>query len=282
MRELRQVLSHYLSNALKFTAQGCVRVRACVQSESSEHLVLLVEVEDTGIGVPPDRIDQLFKPFSQLESSPSRSYAGTGVGLAIVKDLVQLMNGEVGVRSQAGAGSTFWFTARLARQSAGATSIRAALPGTPTPVSTKPVLQPLADSSARERRAQQRILIVEDNPVNQKMASIVLKKAGWPHEVVEDGGRAVELTRAARFDLILMDCQMPGMDGFEATRRIRNGDGRTPRSVPIIALTANALEADREACQSAGMDDFVAKPFKATELVRLIDHWIDLRSPVVP
>jgi CheY-like chemotaxis protein len=144
------------------------------------------------------------------------------------------------------------------------------------------VLQAPADASARERRAQQRILIVEDNPVNQRMASIVLKKAGWPHEVVEDGRRAVELTRAARFDLVLMDCQMPGMDGFEATRLIRKGDGRTPGSVPIIALTANALEADRQACQSAGMDDFVAKPFKATELVGLIEHWIDLRSPAVP
>jgi signal transduction histidine kinase/ActR/RegA family two-component response regulator len=282
LRELRQVLSHYLSNALKFTAQGSVRVRASVQSESSEQLVLRVEVEDTGIGVPPDRIDQLFKPFAQLESNPSRSYAGTGVGLAIVKDLVQLMNGEVGVRSQVGAGSTFWFTARFAKRSAGVATIRAALPAPPTSGSPRPVLQAPADASARERRAQQRILIVEDNPVNQRMASIVLKKAGWPHEVVEDGRRAVELTRAARFDLVLMDCQMPGMDGFEATRLIRKGDGRTPGSVPIIALTANALEADRQACQSAGMDDFVAKPFKATELVGLIEHWIDLRSPAVP
>jgi len=282
MRELRQVLSHYLSNALKFTAQGSVRVRASVQSESSEHLVVRVEVEDTGIGVPPDRIDQLFKPFSQLESGATRSYGGTGLGLAIVKDLVQLMNGEVGVLSQAGAGSTFWFTARLAKQSAGQAPIVAALPGSATPGSTTPVPQALADSSTRERRAEQRILVVEDNPVNQRMASVVLKKAGWPHEVVEDGRRAVELTRAAKFDLILMDCQMPGMDGFEATRRIRNGDGRTPRSVPIIALTANALAADREACQSAGMDDFVAKPFKATGLVQLIEHWLELRSAVVP
>jgi CheY-like chemotaxis protein len=125
-------------------------------------------------------------------------------------------------------------------------------------------------------------LIVEDNPVNQKMASVVLRKAGWPHELAQDGRRAVELTHAQRFDLILMDCQMPGMDGFEATRRIRNGEGRTPRSVPIVALTANAFEGDREACRSAGMDDFMAKPFKATELVELIEHWIELRSPVVP
>ena len=276
-RELRQVLSHYLSNALKFTARGSVRVRASVQSESSDQLVVRVEVEDTGIGVPPDRLDQLFKPFSQLENGASRSYAGTGVGLAIVKELVRLMHGEVGVRSQAGAGSTFWFTAQLAKPA----SIGAALPSPATRGSTRPATEALADSSARERRAQQRILIVEDNPVNQRIASVVLRKAGWPHEVADDGRRAVEASRAARFDLILMDCQMPGMDGFEATRQIRNGAGLTPRGVPILALTANALDADREACRSAGMDDFVAKPFQASELVQRIEHWIDVRSAVV-
>src|SRR6185503_10222462 len=113
----------------------------------------------------------------------------------------------------------------------------------------------------------------------QKMASVVLKKAGWACEVAEDGRRGVEMADRERFDLILMDCQMPGMDGFEATRRIREGEGRTPRDVPIVALTANAFDADREACQNAGMDDFVAKPFKAAELVQLVERWIELRSP---
>jgi signal transduction histidine kinase/ActR/RegA family two-component response regulator len=293
-RPVRQVLSHYLSNAAKFTASGTVRVRATLSPEhpassanaksdtSDDHFVLLVEVEDTGIGVPADRIDQLFKPFSQLENSASRSYAGTGVGLAIVKDLARLMGGDVGVRSEAGVGSTFWFTAKLVKHTTKETSAEVAPAVLPVrePKTSKTLGLAGADAAARERRSRQRILIVEDNPVNQKMASVVLKKAGWPHEVAEDGRRAVERASSESFDLILMDCQMPGMDGFEATRCIRGGEGRTPRSVPIIALTANAFDGDREACLSAGMDDFLAKPFKAAELVPLIERWIELRATV--
>jgi signal transduction histidine kinase/ActR/RegA family two-component response regulator len=282
VRQVRQVLSQYLSNAAKFTAQGGVHVRASLPFQDGEHIVLRVEVEDTGIGVPPDRVDRLFKPFSQLESSASRSYAGTGVGLAIVKDLVRLMDGEVGVCGNSGPGSTFWFTAKLEKCAKEDASVRAALPAAPSsaPHSQSPVDG--ADPSSRARRAEQRILIVEDNPVNQKMASVVLKRAGFEHEVANDGQCAVELARAERFDLILMDCQMPRMDGLEATRRIRASDGSTKRNVPIVALTANAFDADREACASAGMDDFIAKPFKAAELVRTIEHWIEQRSPVAP
>jgi signal transduction histidine kinase/ActR/RegA family two-component response regulator len=282
MRQVRKVLSHYLSNASKFTPQGTVRVRASLAFQDGEHFILHVEVEDTGIGVPPDRMDRLFKPFSQLESDAARSYAGTGVGLAIVKDLVRLMHGEVGVRSSPGAGSTFWFTARLDKRSSSAAAIAAPLPGSPDSI-TPPRVAPKSgtDAATGGRRAAQRILLVEDNPVNQKIAGVVLKKAGWSYELAEDGRRAVEIARAERFDLILMDCQMPGMDGFEATRRIRSSDGLTPRDVPIVALTANAFEADREACRSAGMDDFLAKPFKAAELVQLIERWIDLRPVVV-
>ncbi|HTF89790.1 MAG TPA: response regulator [Planctomycetota bacterium] len=278
MRHVQQVLIRYLNNAAKFTSQGSIRVRASVTDRTEQHFVLRIEVDDTGIGVAADRVDQLFKPFSQLESGAARSYAGTGVGLAISKELVELMHGEVGVRSTPGEGSSFWFTARLELCAPRASSPPPAIPARAPRASATTAPVSSADSATRARRSKQRILIVEDNPVNQKMAGIVLKKAGWAYSIAEDGQRAVAAAAAESFDLVLMDCQMPVMDGFEATTRIRASAGSTPRDVPILALTANALDGDREACMRAGMDDFVAKPFRAAELVAVMDRWIESRS----
>jgi CheY-like chemotaxis protein len=241
---------------------------------------LRVSVQDTGIGIAPERIGRLFQPFAQLDSGASREYGGAGLGLAICKELAALMRGEVGVDSTPGVGSTFWFTARLGEPRADearepAARIRPALPAPREEV--RPRGAPwLADPLARERRKGRRILVAEDNRVNQRVIAVVLDKAGWSHALAENGAQAVEMFAAQAFDLVLMDCQMPVLDGLEATRRIRalERGGR----VPIVALTANAFPGDREACLAAGMDDFVAKPFEAGALVARLDRWLAERA----
>jgi signal transduction histidine kinase/ActR/RegA family two-component response regulator len=269
---LRQIAANYANNALKFTASGAIRVRAGRLSETPESVLLRISVEDTGIGIPADRIGQLFRPFAQLDSGANREYRGTGLGLAICKELAALMQGQVGVHSTPGVGSTFWFTALLKKHRA-----ESALPGR-EPAATTPQQPPswLPDAAARERRGRQRILVAEDNPVNQRVVAAVLQRAGWSHVLVENGSQAVERFAAQAFDLVLMDCQMPVLDGLEATRRIRALEPGA--RVPIVALTANAFGADRAACLAAGMDDFLAKPFKTPELIATLDRWLAARS----
>jgi hypothetical protein len=187
------------------------------------------------------------------------------------------MGGECGVESEPGFGSTFWLSVPLGRcEGAPAEALPAAAGGGP------PGGQPAPDRGDIEWkaawRAGQRILVAEDNRVNQKMASMLLAKAGWEHEIAADGGRALELLSARRFDLVLMDCQMPGVDGCEATRQIRTRERETGEHLPIVALTANALAGDREACLEAGMDDFIAKPFTAATLIGTLDRWLGPRA----
>jgi signal transduction histidine kinase/CheY-like chemotaxis protein len=274
---LRQIVVNYASNAVKFTGRGSIRVHAERVLETEHELMLRISVRDTGIGIPQDRIDRLFKPFAQLDSGANREYGGTGLGLAICKELAGLMSGEVGVTSEPGLGSTFWFTARVRKKPAREADARpqaqprAALPAAPERSSSTTATR---DPALRERRGRQRILIAEDNPVNQRMIQVVLSKAGWAHELAENGKEALELALSHPFDLILMDCQMPAMDGYETTKRIRATE-QGGRRVPIVALTANAFESDREACLAAGMDDFVAKPFAAAKLVELLDRLLD-------
>jgi signal transduction histidine kinase/CheY-like chemotaxis protein len=269
---LRQIAANYANNALKFTARGAIRVRAARLSETLDSVRLRISVEDTGIGIPADRIGQLFRPFAQLDSGANREYQGTGLGLAVCKELAALMQGEVGVESTPGVGSTFWFTALLRKHR----DCAAALPSRGPATAVEQPASWLTDADARERRGRQRILVAEDNPVNQRVAAAVLQRAGWRHELVENGARAVEAFAAQPFDLVLMDCQMPILDGFEATRRIRALE-RGAR-VPIVALTANAFDGDRQACLAAGMDDFIAKPFKTPELIATLDRWLAARS----
>ena len=292
---LRQIVANYAGNALKFTARGAITVRARLAAPAEgdathaigrDEVVVRVSVQDTGIGIPAADQRRLFQPFAQLDSGANREYGGTGLGLAVSKELARLMRGEVGVESAPGVGSTFWFTTRLRRapgalpaeaisapsRAAGSSSAspRAALParaaGAPG----------FAAPEARARRAAQRVLVAEDNPVNQRVVAAVLARAGWPHALVANGAEALERVAAERFDLVLMDVQMPRMDGLEATRRIRALE--RGRRVPIVALTANAFAADREACLAAGMDDFLAKPFRTEELVALLDR--HLAAPV--
>ena len=258
---LRQILTNLLSNALKFTEQGgvVITVRAEPKAEADEWR-LQFTVSDTGIGIAPDKLQMIFAPFSQAESSTTRKYGGTGLGLAIVRRLVDLMGGEIRLDSQPGRGSTFIFAidCKLAANTSPADSL-----GEP---------QPAATGLLRNKR----VLLVEDTPVNQMLAQKLLVKFGCQVELAEDGLQALSAIAGTStpFHLVLMDMQMPHMDGVEATRHLRAHEIEhgLPR-LPVIALTANALTTDREHCLAAGMDDFIAKPFSADEMLEVIQRF---------
>lgn len=253
---LRQVVANLLSNAVKFTDQGSVTVDVRPESKSQEEVVLRFEVRDTGIGIPEDKCDKVFQEFEQADNSTKRRFGGTGLGLSICRRLVELMNGEIGVTSQFGKGSTFHFTAKL--------GVGAGLK------ETAPAEE---DASAHPARFEPlRVLVAEDSPANQKLAVGLLRKRG--HEVVlaNNGKEAVEAYQAGDFDLVLMDVQMPEMDGFEATESIRKQKEDEPHT-PIIAMTAHAMQGDRERCLGAGMDGYIAKPIRAQALYQTIDRF---------
>ncbi len=252
-RRLRQVLCGLLGNALKFTDEGSVTLKVAVDGparNTSDITTLRFAVIDTGIGVPKDAHTKLFEPFTQADSSTSRRHGGTGLGLAICKQLVDLLGGQIGFQSSPGNGSVFWFTTRVTRLA------DAEVPG------PKPALP--APSAPNLRRSL--VLLVEDNPVNQRMALHMLRKSGHAAELAENGAVAVEKLSKTDYTLVLMDCSMPVMDGYEATRRIRERERETGVHVPIIALTANAMPGDRERCLAAGMDEYLPKPVTATQL----------------
>jgi signal transduction histidine kinase len=237
---LEQVLLIYVDNAVKFTDRGDIVVRARLLEADAERYRVRFEVQDRGIGIAEEARDGLFQVFQQADESTTRKYGGTGLGLAISRQLAGLMGGEVGVQSKFGQGSTFWFTVRLAVGDASAATIAAPLP---------------ADSKAL---AGMRILLAEDNPVNQFVATAMLEQVGALVCVAADGEAALDLLHREPFDCVLMDVQMPRMDGLEATRRIR-GDPALAR-IPVVAMTAYAWNDGRQACLDAGMDDFVSKP----------------------
>jgi signal transduction histidine kinase/ActR/RegA family two-component response regulator len=275
---VRQIVRNFVDNAAKFSARGQVLVRASLVSESQEGVVVRVEVEDQGIGIAADRLDSLFKPFTQLDAGANRKYGGAGLGLAICKELAEAMGGHVGVTSTVDRGSTFWFTARLSKplreaQAASRSEPTAALPTRSLDATPQPAPN-VARAAELESRKAQRILVAEDNPVNQRVTGAMLTRAGWTVGFAENGQRAIELLSEGPFDLILMDCQMPVMDGLEATRAIRAAEFGTERHVPIVALTANAFEADREACFAAGMDGFLAKPVRSVDLTAELERWL--------
>ena len=254
---LRQILTNLISNALKFTEQGGVHIElSATPGPVAEKVRLNFIVSDTGIGIPSDKQEMIFSPFSQAESSTTRKYGGTGLGLSIVMRLIEMMDGTLSVDSQPGQGSHFRFSIDY---------LRTAMPATTTAISVSPSLE--AGPNLKGRR----ILLVEDTPVNQKLATMLLGKQGCLVTLAEDGRQAVDAVNSQTFDLVLMDLQMPNMDGIEATQliRAREANESLPR-LPIIALTANVLAADREQCMRAGMDDFISKPFKADEMLRVL------------
>jgi signal transduction histidine kinase/CheY-like chemotaxis protein/HPt (histidine-containing phosphotransfer) domain-containing protein len=248
---LRQVLQNLVSNALKFTEAGQVAVRMEKVSEGDKSVSCRFSVRDTGIGIAPEHLPHLFQSFFQTDSSITRRYGGTGLGLAISKRLVELMGGRIGVESEPGKGSCFWFEVPLARVAA--SEVTASEPA--------PVLSPGS-----------RVLLVEDNRLNQEVAVHFLRKAGLEVEVAAHGAEALERLPRGRYDVVLMDCQMPVMDGYEATRRIRALPGFS--GLPIIAMTANALEGDFERSLAAGMNDHLSKPIDAPRLYRTLARWL--------
>jgi len=254
-RRLRQVIEKLVDNAIKFTAQGGVAVRVDAEVAADE-VLLHCSVADTGIGIPREQQETIFEPFVQGDGSATRRYGGTGLGLAIASDVVQLMGGNIWVESEAGRGSTFHFTVRLAQE-----------PLSPPAPDRRPA--PLRGGAGGLH-----VLLAEDNAVNRKVAVRLLEKRGHTVVAVEDGRQALRALDGERFDIALMDVQMPEMDGFEATAAVRARERVEGGHLPIVALTAYAMKGDRERCLEAGMDAYVAKPVNADELFATLERLV--------
>jgi PAS domain S-box-containing protein len=254
---IRQVLINLLGNAIKFTAHGQVKLRISVDRQSKETASLRFRVTDTGIGINAETQARLFHAFTQADGSTTRRYGGTGLGLAICKELVEKMRGDIGVESSPGGGSTFWFTVTLPKCFEAVTS--------ETSQKTKdlPARTPGNLDQVGKSLRPQRVLIAEDNAVNQFLATAQLKKLGYAADTVTNGIEVLEASRRIPYDIILMDCQLPELDGYETTRRLRELRGLQPY---IIAMTANAMQGDRELCLAAGMDSYISKPMRIADL----------------
>jgi PAS domain S-box-containing protein len=262
---LSQILVNLLSNAVKFTSRGSVVLRCDVLAQGGNERMIRFAVRDTGVGISAEARERLFSPFEQADGSTTRRFGGTGLGLSIARELAQLMGGAVGVESELGRGSVFWFTAKL--HAAGAQE-----QGAPTPheavVASRSVEQTL-----KERHRDARVLIADDNRINQELATELLRLVDLQVEVADNGRIAVDMARRGAYDMILMDMQMPEMDGLEATRLIRT----VPEldSTPIVAMTASAFGADRDACLAAGMNDHIGKPVNPATLYEKMLRWLD-------
>jgi PAS domain S-box-containing protein len=259
---LRQALLNYVGNAIKFTKKGSVTIRAKNLKEENNKVFVRFEVQDTGIGINPQKISSLFKVFEQADVSTTREYGGTGLGLAITQRLARLMGGDAGAESELGKGSTFWFTAWF-RRGHYVPSLQLQ--------NTKDIEKELSTYYAGSS-----ILLVEDNPINSEVAQDMLSYVGLAVDIATNGLDAVEMVRNKKYDLILMDVQMPGMDGLETTGMIRSMPDKT--ELPIIAMTANIFEEDRKACQEVGMNDFIAKPVEAQNMYSTIMKWLPKRA----
>ena len=259
-RLLRQVLANLLSNAIKFTERGTIELRVRPHERAGDTVTLRFEVADTGIGIPPDKQRVIFEEFVQADASTTRRYGGTGLGLAIASRLVEALGGAIGLESEPGVGSTFHFTARFGLDSA-------------------PVEAPVQRESIVELPPLH-VLLVEDSVANQRVGAGMLEKMRHTVRIVANGGAAVEACAAERFDVILMDLQMPGMDGYEATRAIRRRehDEETPKT-PIVALTARASRGNEDLCFAAGFDGYLAKPYRSRELVDAIAAVVSTAEP---
>ncbi len=276
---LRQVLSNLVHNAIKFTAVGWVTIRAAVEPGDGARARLRLDVEDSGIGIPREAQARIFERFTQADGTMTRQYGGTGLGLTICKRLVEAMGGGLEVRSLPGQGSVFTVQVDLARavaEAGEAETWRGLGPGhLPRDHASGPARLPVVSTGLGG--AAPRLLLVEDNPINQAVVEAMLRRLGLEVRVAGHGREAVELARGEQFDLILMDCQMPVMDGFRATQLLREG-AAGDRRTPIVALTANAVDGDRERCLAAGMDDYLAKPFSLDDLVVVLGRWLGDRA----
>jgi PAS domain S-box-containing protein len=284
---LRQVLTNLLGNSIKFTEAGRIGVSAEILHDTASSLKARFTVHDTGIGISRDQQSRLFESFTQGDGSSTRKYGGTGLGLAISKQLVGLLGGEIGVASEPGRGSSFWFTSEFGKPAPGEV---------PAPTPQKPASKPIATIKIPARApapkpvpevqtappvqtthpagdAKFRVLLAEDNEINQRITIRLLQKLGLAADSVMNGREAVEALEKGRYDLVFMDCQMPNMDGFEATAIVRSREG-SKHHTPICALTANAMEGDRERCLAAGMDDYISKPVALDKLQKAVNRWL--------
>ena len=276
---IRQILLNLTSNAVKFTERGTVRIEVSRLGETQ----LRVSVTDSGIGINEEQLNRMFMRFTQADSSTTRRYGGTGLGLAISKTLVELMSGTIGVSSQPGVGSTFWFTLPLvAALHAPESLVPAELLPPPAPSPEAPAVEAAAPSSLARGAARQggdRLLLVEDNFVNQRVAVYMLTKLGYRVDVALHGREAIDMLGKFAYDLVLMDCQMPEMDGFEAARTIRDRNSTVlDHDVPVIAMTANAFPEDRARALASGMNDFLAKPVDRSVLAAMLAKWLKPES----
>jgi CheY-like chemotaxis protein len=265
---LRQVLGNLLSNAIKFTASGNISVTLNAQVAALDPAVigLTYAVIDCGIGISAQEQQRLFEPFSQADNTISRKYGGTGLGLAICRRLVELMDGRIGCVSKAGVGAKFWFSIPC-RQAVPVCAPALASAFTSSVFVPQCLLAPSG--------AVLRVLLVEDTDMNRQLMRILLAKSGCIIDEVENGWLALEALEQRPYDLVLMDCMMPVMDGYEATRRLRAREAATGAArMPVIALTASAIRGDRERCLEAGMDDYLAKPFTATQFAATAGRWV--------
>ncbi|WP_136810322.1 ATP-binding protein [Desulfosediminicola flagellatus] len=254
---LRQILVNLLGNAIKFTSIGGVALRIRLEKQSADSVDLRFDITDSGIGIATEKLNDIFSPFAQADSTMTRQFGGTGLGLTITQQLVKMMGGEIGVKSILGSGSTFWFTVSL-------------------PIAEAP--QEIEQRNLPAHHTQQlsgRVLVAEDNEVNQIVVEGILRKLGLQATLVENGRLAVEKRETEAFDIILMDCQMPVMDGYLATRKIRKYEANSGAApIPIIALTAHAILGEKDRCLASGMNDYLSKPFTQEQLEELLLRWL--------
>jgi CheY-like chemotaxis protein len=294
---LRQILINLLGNAIKFTPQGEIALRIMLDPAWFDDVLLRFTVADTGIGIPQQKQKSIFEAFSQADGSTTRNYGGTGLGLAICAKLVEMMSGRIWVEGQPGQGSAFHFTARFQLQQ-GFRALApiprvAVVPGCAHPLEqvmrarpSDPIKQPhsgpmaddndqmTADRATRESPPRYRVLLAEDNEISQKLVARLLQNQGHTVVAAANGQEAVAAFEAQDFDLILMDVQMPEMNGYAATALIRQRESATAQHIPIIALTANAMRGDRQRCLDAGMDGYLAKPISKAALTDAIKHFV--------
>ncbi len=273
---LRQIFLNLMSNAVKFSDHGSVRIDVSTKEQKDESVVLKASVTDEGIGIPADRIGELFQPFTQADGSHTRKFGGTGLGLVICRQFVSMMNGEIDVESEKGKGSRFYFSVQLKKQKNASRKVESTVNKDFENKSNQIIRDPMIIEGLKQERKKYKILLVEDNLINQKVALRIINDAGYFAQSAINGIEAIKAVKENSFDLILMDVQMPEMDGFTATKEIRKLKSEASK-VPIIAITAHALIGDREKCIEAGMDDYISKPIIPDQLIKILDRWLNIQ-----
>jgi PAS domain S-box-containing protein len=276
---LRQIFVNLIGNAIKFTSRGIIEISVYLKERAKEKAVLYIAVKDSGEGIPESKMKELFKPFSQVDDSPTRKFGGTGLGLVICKEYVNMMGGEIGVESKKGEGSTFYFTIKLGTQKEQKIYDSKELARIYEFQGSR-IPRTLNLKTLNQIRKDYRILLAEDNIVNQKIAIKVLNDHGFQTKAVSNGFEALGEAVKGIYNLILMDVQMPGMDGFATTIQIRRLEGN-PGKIPIIALTAHAMQGDKEKCFAAGMNEYITKPISSDELILKIDKLLNIEDKIL-